>query len=243
MGLGEGQYAPPLHHQISQHGVIMPEIRLAITPEERHAVYRLRYDICIEEMQQPVKTADHSARTLTDSLDVPGVTLLAAWHEGQVVGTARTNYLRNCVIGNYVDFYSLGALTADTRAVTSISTRIMVRADFRGTTLAAHLASHLYRQALADGILFDYCDCHVRLLPWYTGLGYKLHRLNAVHDDYGNATVLRLDIQDLVHLEYTQSPFRGILRANRDSTCSVPSEFKALPQPQFPVSMGFVHSI
>lgn len=190
----------------------MAEIRLAVTPPDRLAVFRLRYAIYIEEMGRPLKKVNHADKVLVDSLDVPEAILLAAWHEGQIVGTARTNYLRNCDIGEYDEFYDLSALSASDRAVTSISTRIMVRPDFRRTTLAAHLASGLYRQALADGILADFCDCNEHLLPFFGGLGYRIHRADVRHAEYGCVTVLRLDMTDLNHLAAVRSPFRKVLR-------------------------------
>src|SRR5207245_2348927 len=69
---------------------IVMEIKLVQSAEEREQVYRLRYNVYVEEMGLNPTEADHRRRIITDPLDSSG-RILAAFSNGAVVGTVRLN--------------------------------------------------------------------------------------------------------------------------------------------------------
>ena len=66
-------------------------VAIAETPQEREAVFRLRYQVYVEEMGKRLASADHGRRLLTDPLDETGLLFLARDPEGEVAATLRCN--------------------------------------------------------------------------------------------------------------------------------------------------------
>lgn len=187
------------------------QIRLATSPEELEAVYRFRYAIYVEEMHRRQKYADHEAKQIYDPLD-PGSYVFGAWADGELAGTLRTNFLRETDIGEYFEMYQLGYLPETVQKHTQITTRLMIQPRFRNGTLAVRLSKALYRFALERGITTDLIDCNAHLIPFFTGLGYRLFRDDLVHPEYGAVTVLKLDLYDHYHFQQISSPILPILQ-------------------------------
>jgi hypothetical protein len=90
---------------------------------------------------------------------------------------------------------------------TSLTTKLMIKPEYRKTTLAVRLAIATYRQGLKDGIRYDFIDANSHLINFFSGLGYRVHR-TANHPEYGDVTIMVLDLEDINHLESIRSPFR-----------------------------------
>lgn len=191
----------------------MLTIRLASTPAELLAVYRFRYEVYFEEMRQNEACTNHERRQIADPLDSPDAVVLAAWNDDRVVGTSRFNLIRDGAIGNYREYYRLHSLPPEVLHHASLSTRAMVHAEFRRTTLAARLCCAQYQLGLARGVRSDFCDCAPQNAPFFTGLGYRVHREDFIHPEFGPGPVMRLDLHDLNHFVRVRSPFRKFLSA------------------------------
>ena len=191
----------------------MAEIRLAESEEERLAVYRFRYSIYVEEMGISESSADHAGKLISDSLDGAAAMILAAWDGDRVIGTTRSNLIRDGGISDYLEYYRLLDLAPDALAESSITTRLMVHPEFRRTTLSARLACERSRWGLSQGIRANFIDCDPNNHPYFTALGYKVVLDDFIHPEFGLGFLLRLDLCDLEHLEKVRSPFRRILSA------------------------------
>ncbi len=189
----------------------MAEIRLAESEEERLAVYRFRYSVYVEEMGIDESYADHERKLITDPLDHPQAMLLAAWDGERVVGTLRTNRVCDGGLSRYLEYYRLTDLPQPFLEETSVSTRTMVAADLRRTTLTARLACECFKWMLNHGLHTDFCDIFPAVMPFSTGLGYKLLFDDFYHPEYGLGYVMRLDLYDLEHLVKVRSPLRRTL--------------------------------
>ena len=183
----------------------LPEIHLAQTERETRAVNRFWYDIYVAEMARHRHEADHASRCLHDPLENKGH-LFYASHEGQVVGSVLTTYLRDTRVGCYEDLYRLGALPPAVRAVASVTTRLVVRPDKRRTGLVTRLAVATYVQAVMDGIERTEIDCAEPMVPLFKSLGFRDSVGPALHPEYGRVRVMRLDLVDLAHLSAAGSP-------------------------------------
>ena len=69
----------------------MARIHVANSDEECEAIYRLRYEIYVEELGKKPPGADHSRRMLREELDTDGV-LFFAEANGLIVATCRNNH-------------------------------------------------------------------------------------------------------------------------------------------------------
>ena len=138
-------------------------IRLAEIEEDRQRVFRFRYEVYVEEMQRPQEYADHKAKTIEEPLDETGRIFLAEDEAGRVVGTVRSNYGSDTDFGYYAGLYGMESVGRSFPLRVSITTKLMVNAELRGSSLGCRLAMATYRDGLLDGILFDFIDCNPHL--------------------------------------------------------------------------------
>ena len=83
----------------------------------------------------------------------------------------------------------------------------MVHSEYRSSALVHKLVCRIYEYGLEQGISTDFCDCNSHLVPYFTKLGYLPHRTSLIHPEYGEVTVLRLNLRDSNHLKKIGSPF------------------------------------
>src|SRR5690349_3726660 len=121
------------------------EIRMAQTPSDVDAVFRLRYQVYVEELQRNQRYADHDQRTIAEPLDKNG-NLFCAFENGSLVGTVRTNYARNGGLGEYEELYEMAtACPAYHPRQSSITTKLLVAPAYRNSSLAYRLAVATYQ--------------------------------------------------------------------------------------------------
>ena len=89
----------------------------------------------------------------------------------------------------------------------SISTKLIVRKDFRSKSVAFRLALATFIKGLKDNIHFNFIDCAQDMVPLYVRLGYKVFQESILHPDFGHGAVLVLELQNIEHLEECNSPF------------------------------------
>jgi hypothetical protein len=183
-------------------------IRRVTETVDRESVFCFRYSIYCEEMHRPQPHADHVRRMISEPLDQTAL-IYAAFRGNQVLGTIRSNYLRNTESTMYRDLYRVPECELPD---SSITTKLMVSPTARRTALAAALAVASYTDGLQAGIRADYIDCNEHLVAMFEKLGYVRLRL-AHHPDYGPVQVMRLDLTGIDHLDRKRSPFARAYRS------------------------------
>jgi Acetyltransferase (GNAT) domain len=187
------------------------EIRCAITRDDLEEVYRFRYCIYVEEMQRRQQYANRDLRRIEDPLDRTAINL-AAWKDGQVIGVIRNNAAADGSVGIYEDFYDMKCVGTDHPARTSITTRLMIGAEHRKSSLAIRLAMASYDIGLSRRIRWNFIDCNDHLVGFFASLGWREYTAVGEHPEYGPVHRMRLDLEDIEHLERVQSPFAGRYR-------------------------------
>jgi hypothetical protein len=186
------------------------EIRRVTTTADLDAVCRFRYRIYVGEMNRWQIYADHAKETTVEPLDGTAVAF-AAWDGNDIGGTVRSNYLRSSDIGSYFKMYDLSSVPGNLLEDTSITTKLMVSAANRRSTLPVRLACAAYESGLNAGLKLDFIDCNANLVGFFSGLGYVPHREGLSHPEYGLVTVMRLEGTSLDLLARTRSPFYNLL--------------------------------
>ena len=111
-------------------------IGIAETEEERRAVYRLRYDVYVEEMGRYQSVADHEQRMLYEEVDKQSRISYAAI-DGEVVATARLTWGGDGPFTQrMIDQYGLAPFLAELPAsAIAVGERAMIRPHLRGTDI------------------------------------------------------------------------------------------------------------
>jgi hypothetical protein len=193
------------------------EIRKALTRADAEAVFRLRYEVYVEELARVQHFADHDARMIIEPLDVTAH-LIGAFEDGRAVGTVRSNYARDSDLSDYESLYDMQAVGRDHPRATAVTTKLLVARAYRSTTLGYRLASAGYRAHLLAGIEHDFIDVYPARVPFFEKLGYRPHRAEVSHPEYGVVAVMRLSLRDESHLRSVRSPFlQHLLRPARSA--------------------------
>ncbi|NER37733.1 MAG: GNAT family N-acetyltransferase [Oscillatoria sp. SIO1A7] len=176
----------------------MLEIRLAQTPEEREQVFKLRYQIHVEELGWVDKCENyepnHETKTIEEPLDRTGY-IFGAFEDGELAGTIRINYAKNLEDSEeYAKLYKMREYAGDAHPLfTSITSRLMVPHHLRGKRIGLKLMQAGYKQQLVDGIKFDFIDCENHMVPFFEKIGYQLIG-SFEYEVYGNYNIMVLDL-------------------------------------------------
>jgi predicted GNAT family N-acyltransferase len=182
------------------------DIRVATTPEDRNKIFRLRYDVLVDELGWTIKEADHEARLFTDSLDEHCI-LAGVFKGDEALGTLRINLAREGGLGAYEELYSISTDEDYYPDRTGIITKLVVARAHRGSLAVPRLLLWAYGLGLQSGIARVYLDCSLDLIPFYEKLGFVSYTDDVETEEYGVITPMRLDLNDIDYLERIRSPF------------------------------------
>lgn len=187
------------------------EIREALSARDRAAVYRFRYDVYVTEMNRVQEYADHGTRTIAEPFDEHG-NLFAAFSGDTVIGTIRVNYASRGA-GYYRALYEMDAFAPYFPDRTCFTTKLMVSAAHRSSTLGLRLCKAGYVKAIRDGMVFDFMDCNAPLVPFFQRMGYRQLVPDIVHHEYGRVHPMVCALHDLGYLREVGSAFASVAAA------------------------------
>lgn len=183
-------------------------ILLAVSEAERQEVYRFRYAVYVEEMGKSPPDANHERRVLMDRFDATASLYLLRDGEGALVGTLRINHLaalesaqealRPIPLEPLLEQAPLKNL--------SYTSRLMLRADWRGGSSLALLCNRIFADSLEEGIRFDLCHAHPGLIELYEQLGYRRFCAGITLPGVGYQVPMLLALRDGAHLRRCRSP-------------------------------------
>lgn len=186
---------------------VRPEVRLAQTPEERQRIYRFRYSVYVEEMGKRPGYADHEHKMLVDDLDETGHLLYVAVAD-RVIATVRINIASEAPFGEpWNHIYQMQRWQEWPDSVLSMSSRLMVDLEWRGSAVLGQLLLAIYDFARRRDIQFDFCNCSPSLVEFYEQLGYRRFGEGFMDEDAGYHVPLVIAPEDLAHLKKVRSPF------------------------------------
>ncbi|MDY7009011.1 MAG: GNAT family N-acyltransferase [Cyanobacteriota bacterium] len=131
----------------------MLEIRLARTPEEREEIFKLRYQIYVEELgwleNCPNYEPNHEQKKVEDPLDL-SANLFMAFDNSELVGTIRCNYAQNLDSENldldyYTKLYQMEKVGDAHPLSTSIGGRFMLKSYLRGSLIGLRIMQAYYK--------------------------------------------------------------------------------------------------
>jgi predicted GNAT family N-acyltransferase len=177
-------------------------------PAALESIFRLRYAGLIAEMGLTCSETAHEERRLCDDADTTGHLFAATTTSGDLVGTARANLLRESVPPPFDSLLSAIGPEAPPTETLSVTSRLIVTADYRKSTLAARLAVAVYEHGLAHGIDHDLIFSQPAHVALYTRMGYRSLSTPAISHPQGLLIPLLLTVRDWDYLTQMGSIFR-----------------------------------
>ena len=183
-------------------------ILLAVSEAERQEVYRFRYAVYVEEMGKSPPDANHERRVLMDRFDATASLYLLRDGEGALVGTLRINHLAALESAQEaLHPIPLEPLLEQAPLKNlSYTSRLMLRADWRGGSSLALLCNRIFADSLEEGIRFDLCHAHPGLIELYEQLGYRRFCAGITLPGVGYQVPMLLALRDRAHLRRCRSP-------------------------------------
>jgi hypothetical protein len=184
----------------------------AETAEEKLAVYRLRYDVYVEEMGRYRGAADHERRLLVEPEDHTARIFYAA-PDGEVVATSRLSWGGDAPFSaRQIDQYQLAPFLAEMppEAIV-VGERAMILRRLRGGPIYEQLAgtSRRFIQEKRVQLLFAACEPH--LLSLYMGRGARPYaKRNINSPEAGYLIPIVNVIEDVAYLRRIGSPVAEI---------------------------------
>jgi hypothetical protein len=203
---------------------MLPTIHEATTEEQRHNVFRFRYDIYVEEMGRYRSIADHDQRTFSEPEDDTARIFYATDGEN-VVATMRLNWGGDAPIcDRQVEQYDLARFLKHIPCEQMIvGERFMVVRSHRGTDLIFRLFQTYLNLVNEKRVQLMFGDCEPHLLNLYLGMGFRTYAQRNVNSkETGYLVPLVFVPEDMGYLKQLQSPFVNVLRDFGDKA-KVPS--------------------
>ena len=184
----------------------------AQTDAEIDEIYRLRYEVYVEEMQIFGDVADHQMRMLYDDNDT-NCRLLYAKVNGEIVASMRLNLGKDAPFTDELkDTYNLERfLHAISYDQMLVLTRFMVRKDYRGSSIAHQMICKVGELSLKEHIEISVCDCQPHLVRYYQRIGFRSYECDIYNDpEFGIMIPLAFINGDLEYLKAIRSPLKSI---------------------------------
>lgn len=191
-----------------------PTLHTASTPREREAVFRLRYETYVSEMQLFGAAADHIEGRLTDAQDA-NAHLVYARADDEVIGSIRLNVGgREPLPGHFENLYGLSRFAGYVESSEIVILSLLTtRADFRDSDLALDLLRAAARVACEENGQLIFVAPQPHLLNLYISLGFRSYGSRVFNDpELGILVPLALVMADREHLDEVRSPLGPIFR-------------------------------
>ncbi len=191
---------------------VASRVVIATTDAEKEEIYRLRYEVYIEEMDGARRHTEvnSSERRMRDELDDHAVQFYMR-QKGAVVGCVRIN-LRRDGPWECEDRFELEKFAPAYPSHVAMASRFAVHSGARGSAIMMQLSCTVADFLAKQKQQFCFLDCHPKLLPLYSRLGFRMYKPGFKHPKYTYVIPMVLVSGDVEHLERVNSPLTSIAR-------------------------------
>ncbi len=190
-------------------------VHIASSPREKERVYRLRYQIYVEEMGKRLSHVDHRHRLLYDDMDDWGY-LFYATAGREIVGTVRLHVGYNhhfspeLVEAMAMDRFASFRPASGSPSPLSFASKGMTASHYRNSPVHHLLCQQYYETCRSLGVLFHFSGGALSLVAMHEHLGSRRYKGNFFVPDYGCMVPFVTILDDLDHLHRVRSPFAEV---------------------------------
>jgi predicted GNAT family N-acyltransferase len=199
------------------------EVYVTTSASDKYQIYRLRYQVYIEELGRKIASADDENGLLYDGLDESS-NLVCAKIGSEVVGSVRVN------IGKAKDF-SLDLVSTllmnkfqefhKGQHNLCFASKYVVSPAYRKTQVGHLLLEYLDNFCRKHQVQFNLAGCNPYLITFYEKVGYRRFTNQFTVPEYGCMVPLVWIIEDARHLYEVRSPyFDNACKGNNNSAAA-----------------------
>ncbi len=196
-------------------------VRIAQNDVDRFRIYRFRYAVLVDELDDNPPGRDDESRTVREAVDDTS-TLLYLASDDEIMGTLRLTYgMATPIPPALYKGYDLMNFSDFADSDLSLTSAWAVSARWRGTPTLSVLFAAAYKMSKERNIRFDFCHCAPAQLAPYQRLGYRRYTSN-FSDEHGLRVPMVMLMDDVRHLKRVRSPlFRIACKYEASSATAV----------------------
>jgi len=191
--------------------------RLAVSANDRRAVYALRYQIYVEEMRL-LQLFGNCRGEISDYWDDHADLIATFTERGELVGTSRMNYGRCDADLPYPSMMKYEHFKIEEGELYCYTSRTMVDAAYRkgGFVFNSMMKEYLLRLQ-AKNVRFAFLYCQPHLVHSFSQMGFRVYQSPVSHEEIGDVVPMVMDIKDLEYLRETRAlSYRYLARGRRN---------------------------
>lgn len=210
------------------------QVRVATQSWEKSEIYRLRYEVYVEEMGKPLGPIIHKRKQLTDSLDDRSI-LLYAQTGSEIIATVRTTIaVAEDYPSDLAEVFQMNkfkSILSDlSKPYFGLGTKLAVRAHYRNSPALYLIIAEAYRLLRHQNVQLCFTGCNPYLIPLYERLGFRRFAGNFTDPGYGLLISLAMVVEDSQYFQSVQSPLYRHVRKYTNNLTNVQRILRAFPQ-------------
>jgi len=196
-------------------------VRIAQNDLDRLRIYRFRYSVLVEELDDNPPGRDDKSMIVREALDDTS-TILYLGSDDEIMGTLRLSYgMITPVPPALYKGYNLEKFSAFADSDLSLTSSWAVSARWRGSPALSILFAAAYKMSKERHVRFDFCHCAPAQLQLFQRLGYRRYTANFA-DQPGLRVPMVMLLDDIRHLKRVKSPlFRIACKYQSSSATAV----------------------
>lgn len=180
---------------------------VAESDEHKQQLFRLRYQVFVEEQGKYRGIADHARKRLVDELDDVAVHVCVE-RDGQLVASLRQVRGGQLVPEAWRRRFGFDRFDGYELEQMGFCGRLLVLPEHRRSRALLYAVDLVYRGARKAGLTLDFIHCDPYLVRLYEQLGYRRHRPAYFDPELGFQVPLVHLLDDGPHLRAVRSPFQ-----------------------------------
>ena len=178
-------------------------VRRAVDEKELLAIFRLRYEIYVEQQRKPLPSANDGLRILRDDLDDVATNFYVGNDDGEIVACGRAT------IGVWPQVcdgpFTLPAFNGFRPEDFYYISKVMLNPRLRSFSAIPSLFTAMYRDGRARNTPFGIAHCNPKLVPIYIRFGWRRFGPEFVDPIVGPQVPILIVAQDVEYLRRTGS--------------------------------------
>ncbi len=204
-------------------------VRLAVTEDDTHASFRLRYQIYVKSMGRLKDKGDHDKEELRDEYDKAARAVIAV-RNGIPIGTLRIFWGGDVPFtDSLINAYSIAPFLSTLRQnQVCIVERLMVAESYRGSNVTLRMYKEVMNFVLKHNTEIVLLDCEPHHLNSYLKLGFRPFTSPYTYPGIGLVIPMALVVGDYEYLKRIGSPFAMLTSPEDLAYCKATKELNTI---------------
>ncbi|SMD03339.1 cyclic nucleotide-binding domain-containing protein [Sporomusa malonica] len=210
------------------------QVRIAAHPWEKNEIYKLRYQVYVEEMGKPLESILRKRKQIIDAMDDRSI-LIYVKAGSEIAATLRVTIASvEDYPADLVDTFQLHkfkTVHADpSNSYFGLVTKIAAKPHYRSSPAFYLMLVESYRLLSAQKVTFCFGGCNPSVVPLYERLGFRRFTKNFTDPGYGLLVPLVMMIQDIEHMKAIKSPIYRLARKHPSDLSMVQRFSETFPE-------------